>query len=103
MQDFKWDQILDTLNTEEKWECFRSILIKGITECIPMGNKYRRTKVKPGWLNHDIKSQRTKKTFKKFKAKVSLSAFQHYNECNKECKNSISTTKKDWETHSGGE
>lgn len=41
LQDIKWDQILQTMNTEEK---FRNILNNDIGQCIPMGNKYKNIK-----------------------------------------------------------
>lgn len=55
LQDINWD--LNTINIEhggKKKKCFRNILNKGITQCIPMGNKYRRVKVKPQRLTSKI-------------------------------------------------
>ena len=55
LKDFKWDKILGTKNMEEKRECFKRILNKGISQCIPMGNKFKRANKSPGWLNSNVK------------------------------------------------
>lgn len=88
---------MESLNPGEKWECFRSILNKGIKQCIPMANKYRRAIIKPGQLNRNVSSLIKEKSmaFKKYKGNGSPSEFQHYKECNKKCKIVIRVAKKD--------
>lgn len=43
------------MNTEDKWNYFRNILNSGISECIPIGKKYKSAMIEPGWLNFDVK------------------------------------------------
>lgn len=99
LQDIKWDQILETLNTEEKLESFRNRLNKCITECIPRGNKYRTTKVKPGWLNQKVKCHMKDKkmAFKKYKAEVVNVSSQTIQ--GMQCKNAFRAATKEYERH----
>lgn len=45
LHDIEWDQILVTMNTEKKQECFKDLVNNGTHEGIPLNNKYKRTKV----------------------------------------------------------
>lgn len=78
----KWKDILESRNTDKKLECFNNILDR-INHC--MGNKSKRTKVKPGCpvLLCVFMLKFKQLFFKKHKAVGTLSAFQHYKESNR--------------------
>ncbi|XP_073458774.1 uncharacterized protein [Aquarana catesbeiana] len=101
LEDINWGKILETKNTEERWVCFKSILNKGISQCIPLGNKFKRANKSPGWLNYNVKMhiKAKEKAFKKYKAEGSSSAFRLYKECYKILKGAIRVAKIEHKRH----
>ena len=50
-----WEGILAPMNTEQKWEFFKKTVYELTTKYVPMGNKFKRLKIKPMWLTVKVK------------------------------------------------
>ena len=67
LQDLDWEGILALMSTEQKWEFFKKTLCKLTAKYIPMGNTFKRLKIKPMWLTAKVKKaiNNKKSVFKK--------------------------------------
>ena len=57
LQDLDREGILALMNTEQKWEFFKKTVCQLTTKYIPMGNKFKRLKIKPMWLTVKVKNK----------------------------------------------
>ena len=57
------------MNTEQKWEFFKKTVCDLTAKYIPMGNKFKRLKIKPMWLTAKVKQaiNNKKRAFEKYK------------------------------------
>ncbi|CAI9607944.1 unnamed protein product, partial [Staurois parvus] len=70
------------MNITQKWEFFKKTVCEHTAKYIPMGNKFKRLKIKPMWLTAKaIKATDNKKrAFIIYKNEGTLSSFKHYKE-----------------------
>ncbi|EEB46530.1 hypothetical protein PROVALCAL_01419 [Providencia alcalifaciens DSM 30120] len=83
------------LNTERKWNIFKTFLCKYTQQYIPIVSKERHHKAKPLWLNKSVSVEVLKKkcAFKAFKLAGAAEIFIRYKEANKACKKAIRQAK----------
>ena len=55
LQDLDWGGILASRNTEQKCEFLKKTVWDLTAKYIPMGNKFKRLKIKPLWLTAKVK------------------------------------------------
>ena len=75
-----WERISASMGTEPKWEFLKKTVCEFTAKYIPMGNKFKRLKIKPMWLMAKVKKaiNNKKRAFKKYKNEGTLVLFKCY-------------------------
>uniref|UniRef100_A0A803JLD2 Reverse transcriptase domain-containing protein n=1 Tax=Xenopus tropicalis TaxID=8364 RepID=A0A803JLD2_XENTR len=95
LQCVNWERLFMGLDTEGKWNIFKTLLCRYTQQYIPLVSKERHRKAKPLWLNKRVKVEvgKKKRAFKAFKLAGTAETFIRYKEANKACKKAIRQAK----------
>ncbi|KAE8597549.1 hypothetical protein XENTR_v10016507 [Xenopus tropicalis] len=95
LQCVNWVRLFMGLDTEGKWNIFKTLLCRYTQQYIPLVSKERHRKAKPLWLNKRVRVEagNKKRAFKAFKLAGTAETFIRYKEANKACKKAIRQAK----------
>uniref|UniRef100_A0A803JG40 Reverse transcriptase domain-containing protein n=1 Tax=Xenopus tropicalis TaxID=8364 RepID=A0A803JG40_XENTR len=95
LQCVNWERLFMGLDTEGKWNIFKTLLCRYTQQYIPLVSKERHRKAKPLWLNKRVIVEvgKKKRAFRAFKLAGTAETFIRYKEANKACKKAIRQAK----------
>uniref|UniRef100_A0A803J5S4 PX domain-containing protein n=1 Tax=Xenopus tropicalis TaxID=8364 RepID=A0A803J5S4_XENTR len=95
LQCVNWERLFIGLDTEGKWNIFKTLLCRYTQQYIPHVSKERHRKAKPLWLNKSVSVEvgKKKRAFKAFRLAGTAETFIRYKEANKACKKAIRQAK----------
>uniref|UniRef100_A0A803KG92 Reverse transcriptase domain-containing protein n=1 Tax=Xenopus tropicalis TaxID=8364 RepID=A0A803KG92_XENTR len=95
LQCVNWERLFMGLDTEGKWNIFKTLLCRYTQQYIPLVSKERHRKAKPLWLNKSVIVEvgKKKRAFRAFKLAGTAETFIRYKEANKACKKAIRQAK----------
>uniref|UniRef100_A0A803JAV9 Reverse transcriptase domain-containing protein n=1 Tax=Xenopus tropicalis TaxID=8364 RepID=A0A803JAV9_XENTR len=95
LQCVNWERLFMGLDTEGKWNIFKTLLCRYTQQYIPLVSKERHRKAKPLWLNKSVIVEvgKKKRAFRALKLAGTAETFIRYKEANKACKKAIRQAK----------